>query len=65
MPMQYSQFVESLNDQLREALERIEFAKFWLPSGLRKPKTNIYVRDGIHLNNLGNKTLYKSYRGAI
>ena len=55
-----------LNSHLRESLRVIPAAKCWQHRGLINPTNNaVYAPDGIHLNYLGNKALYRSYRGAI
>ena len=55
-----------LNSHLRESLRVIPAAKCWQHRGLINPTNNaVYAPDGIHLNYLGNKALYQSYRGAI
>ena len=55
-----------LNSHLRESLRVIPAAKCWQHRGLINPTNNaVYAPDGIHLNYLGNKALYRNYRGAI
>lgn len=61
----YNERVQKVNTLLREALQNINSAKFWRHRGLVNPAKNVYARDGIHLNDLGNEALYRSYRGAI
>ena len=48
-----------------EALLHIKQAKFWCHCGLIDPSADIYLAHGIHLNEGGKRTLYKSYRQAI
>jgi len=61
----YNDNVSAANNYLKLALSKTEYAIFWRHRGLSNPTGNIFARDGIHLNGLGNKALYKSYRGAI
>ena len=50
---------------MSEALLHIKRAKSWRHHGLIYPSAEIYLADGIHLNEGENRALYKSYRGAI
>ena len=61
----YNDKVDSLNRHLVKALANAPFAGVWRHRGLYHPTINIYLPDGIHLNDSGNKALYRSYRGAI
>ena len=61
----YNEKVYQLNSYLHKALNNASFAKTWRHRGLSNPAVNIYMPDGIHLNEAGNKALYRSYRGAI
>ena len=55
-----------LNSHLRESLRVIPAAKCWHHRGLINPTNNaVYAPDGIRLNYLEYKALYRSYRGAI
>jgi hypothetical protein len=49
----------------RHTLKELKYATFWHHRGVWNPSTNIFDRDGIHLNTIGHKALYKSFRGAI
>ena len=62
---EYNDRVRQINTLVREVLLHIKRAKFWRHRGLIDPSTDIYLADGIHLNEGGNRALYKSYRGAI
>ena len=62
---EYNDRVRQLNALVSKALRRIKRAKFWYHRGLIYPLADIYLADGIHLNEGGNRALYKSYRGAI
>jgi len=61
----YNHLVSELNTWLGEALDSISHATFWRHRGLFNNFTNVYHRDGIHLNAYGQKLLFRSYRGAI
>ena len=37
----------------------------WLHRGFARPSVTPFVRDGVHLNKIGQYNLYRSYRGAI
>ena len=54
-----------LNDNLQRLLRCVPHASFWHHRGLRQPTVNIFVKDGVHLNQKGLYALYRSYRGAI
>ena len=62
---EYNERVHQINTLVSEKLRHVERAKFWRHRGLIDPSANIYLDDGIHLNEGGNRALYKSYRGAI
>ena len=62
----YNERTALLNGHLRESLRIIPTAKCLQHRGLINPTNNaVYAPDGIHLNDIGNKALYRSYRGAI
>ena len=61
---EYNDRVRQINALVSEALQHIERAKSWRHRGLIYPSAEIYLADGMHLNEGGNRTLYKSYRGA-
>ena len=62
----YNERAALLNGHLRESLRIIPTAKCWQHRGLINPTNNaVYAPDCIHLNGIGNKALYRSYRGAI
>ena len=62
----YNERAALLNSHLRESLHAIPAAKCWQHRGLINPTNNaVYGPDRIHLNYIGNKALYRSYRGAI
>ena len=59
---EYNDRVRQINTLVSEALLHIKRAKFWRHRGLIDPSADIYFADGIHLNESGNRTLYKSYK---
>ena len=61
----YNSSVDILNNYLAVVLEPLSFAEFWHHKGFRQPNVSILKRDGVHLYDHGNYTLYRSYRGAI
>lgn len=62
----YNQKAAHMNGHLRESLRGTAATKCWQHRCLIQPTNNaVYARDGIHLNSMGNKDLYRSYRGAI
>ena len=61
----YNVKVDVLNQYLQVVLEPLVYADFWYHRGLRNPSIPVLCRDGVHLNDHGNYTLYRSYRGAI
>lgn len=62
---EFNDRVRQINALVSEALRRIKQAKFWRHRGLIYPSADIYLADGIHLNEGGNRALYNSLRGAI
>ena len=62
---EYNDRVRQINALVGEALLDVKRAKSWRHRGLIYPSAEIYLADGIHLNEGGNRALYKSYRGAI
>lgn len=61
----YNERVTVFNNTLTAKFHEHPHVTVWQHRGLVNPSTNIHLRDGIHLNALGNKALYKSYRRAI
>lgn len=61
----YNERVGQINSIVCNKLQSNPRAKFWRHRGLIDPAVDIYLDDGIHLNEVGNRALYKSYRGAI
>ena len=62
---EYNDRVRQINTLVSEALLHIKQAKFWRHCDLIDPSADIYLADGINLNEGGNRALYKSYREAI
>lgn len=52
-----------LNSELAKALANIPFARMWRHLRLTYPSINIYISDGIHLKDDGNKALYGNIWG--
>ena len=59
----YNLKVDVLNQYLQ--VEPLIYADFWYHKGLRNPNIPALCRYGVHLNDQGNYTLYRSYHGAI
>ena len=62
---QYNDRVAALNSFLTEACKLHPHVTVWQHRGLVNPSINIFLTDGMHLNKIGTKALYKSYRRAI
>ena len=56
-----------LNQYLRGVLDPIPNVFFfcWYHQSFINPSINLYLPDGVHMNNVGQYSLYRSYRGAI
>jgi len=54
-----------INSLVKDSLRSNPRAKLWTHRGLNDPAADICHEDGVHLKDVGNKALYKSYRGAI
>ena len=54
-----------LNNYLTVVLEHMPKVFTWLHRGFAWPSVTPFVRDGVHLNKIGQYNLYRSYRGAI
>lgn len=61
----FNRDVQTCNDLLRSTTKGITYMDLWTHKGLNNPSINIIRTDGVHLNDAGNYTLYRSYRGAI
>ena len=58
----YNDRVNQVNTLVSEALQNIPRTKFWQHRGLIYATTDKYSYDGIHLNDAGQRALYRSYR---
>ena len=54
-----------LNQYLRGVLDPIPNAFCWHHQGFSNPSIHPYLPDGVHVNDVGQYSLYRSYRGAI
>ena len=61
----YNCKAKKLTKYLRVVLETVTYANFRGHRGFRRPSKNVYLRDGVHLNSLGQDKFYRSLRGAI
>ena len=61
----FSHKVDLLNKYLKVVLEPLPYTEAWSHRGLQSPSIAILFWDGIHLNNVGDYALYRSYGGAI
>lgn len=62
---EYNERVALINFLVKDSLRSNPRAKFWTQQGLNDPAADIYLEDGVHLKDVGNKALYKGYRGPI
>ena len=62
---EYNDCVRQINTLVNKALLHIKQARFWHHRGLSDPSAAIYLADGVHLNEGGNRALYKSYSEDI
>ena len=61
----FSHKVDLLNKYLKVVLEPLPYTEAWSHRGLQSPSIAILFWDGIHLNEVGDYALYRSYGGAI
>ena len=54
-----------LNNYLTVVLEHMPKVFTWLHCGFARPSVTPFLRDGVHLNKIGQYNLYRSYRGVI
>ncbi|CAH3170365.1 unnamed protein product, partial [Porites lobata] len=57
--------VRYLHDEFNAVLEPIPYCLYWKHRGFWNSRENIYLPDGVHLNDLGNLKLFRSIRGAV
>ena len=61
----YNKKVIRTNVLLRTAIAAIPRAIFWRHRGLWHSTGNVYLKDGVHLNELGYHKYTRSIRGAV
>lgn len=54
-----------LHQYLKVVLDDLPYCYYWKHRGFWNSKRNLYLSDGVHLNNLGNFKFMRSMRGAI
>lgn len=57
--------VDALNTYLQVVLNDRNSVTFWTHRGMLYPEIPILLSDGVHLNDAGNRRLFRSYRGSI
>ena len=57
--------VSCINEFLLAACSGLQSISFWQHRGMWQEGAQIFRRDGVHFNGLGNFKLYKSVRGAL
>lgn len=62
---EFNDSVAALNKYSQVFLEHLPYVYFWKHRGFWNSRENIYHNDGVHLNDSGQRKLYRSYRGAI
>ena len=63
--VEYNFKVGKLHQYLKVVLEPLPFCYYWRHRGFWKSKSELYLPDGVHLNNLGNYKFMSSIRGAV
>ena len=61
----YNFKVTKLHLYLKAVLEPIPYCLYWRHRGFWNSRENIYLPDGVHLNDLGNLKLFRSIRDAV
>ena len=61
----YNCKVGKLHQYLTVVLEPLPFYYYWWHRGFWKSKSELFLPDGVHLNNLGNYKFMRSIRGAV
>lgn len=61
----YNTRVRQVNDKLYYVLKRAPFASFWYHFALLRLGNEVFLPDGVHLNQMGNHLLYHSYQKAL
>ena len=62
---EYNKKVSDLNSLLQSTLCYRSDAIFWTLRRLRFPTENVYLQDGVHLNQRGDRRLYYNMRAAV
>ena len=62
---EYNCKVGKLHRYLKVVLEQLPFCYYWRHRGFWNCKRDLYLSDGVHLNNLGYYKFMRSIRGAI
>ena len=60
---EFNKHVDLLNNYLSVVIGDLEYARFWVHKGLQQGM--YFLEDGVHLNEAGNKKLWRSWRGAV
>ena len=63
--LEYNCKVGKLPQYLKVVLEPLPFCYYWRHRGFWKSKSELFLPDGVHLNNLGNYKFMRSIRGAV
>ena len=61
----YNLKVTKLHLYLKAVLEPIPYCLYWKHRGFWNSRENIYLPDGVHLNDLGNLKLFRSIQGEV
>lgn len=62
---EYNCKVGKLHQYLKVVLEHLPFCYYWRHRGFWNCKRDLYLPDGVHLNNLGYYKFTRSIRGAV
>jgi len=62
---EYNCKVGKLHQYLKVVLEQLPFCYYWRHRGFWNCKRDLYLPDGVHLNNLGYYKFMRSIRGAV
>ena len=61
----YNSQVQRLNHELSRFFKHTSFASFWWHPKVLRSKSSVLLKDGVHLNRVGNHLLYLSYQKAL
>ena len=56
--------IDALNQYLSVVIDALPCASYWSHHGFKLSELDLYLHDGIHMNETGNFKLFKSFRGA-